>query len=150
MAQGYSAEATGVFDGSTIPAGMSDGRHQGGRVRAYVATFDLSLAAVKKANGDTNVCFRLPAGCKPLYGYSLGSATMGANATVAIGNADTPGKYRAAATHTTANAPQFFMLSSALDDAPLAADEDVIITVGHADGLPGAGIFQVVMFASAR
>jgi hypothetical protein len=149
MAQGVSAESAGVFDGSTLPAAKADGRVIGGRVRSYLATFDMASAAVKKAAGDTNVCFQLPAGCKPVLGYLLSSATMGGTATIAVGTAAAAGKYRAAAVHTTANAPQFFMLSSALDDAPLSETETVLITIA-ADALPGAGILQVVIFASAR
>ncbi|WP_414902465.1 hypothetical protein ACMT1E_04345 [Sphingomonas flavalba] len=147
MAKGYSKETVGVLDGS-VPEKIADGRVLGGRVRAFTATFDLSETTVKRANGDSNVCFRIPAGHKVLYGLLLASVTMGASATIAIGNATTPAKYRAAATHT-ATTPTLFMLSSALDDDPLAAAEDVIITIGAAD-LPSSGILQVVMLTSAR
>lgn len=149
MAEGVSAEFAGVLDGSALPAAKASGDFIGGRVRANVATFDLSLAAVKKAAGDTNVCFRIPKGCKPLYGYLLSSATMGASATIAVGIAGAAGKYRAAAAHTTANEPKLFMVSAAADDAPLAAYEDVIITIAT-DALPGAGVLQVVLLTSAR
>jgi hypothetical protein len=40
-----------------------------------------------------------------------------------------------------------FMLSSAADDDPLAADEDVTIA---AAALPGAGVLTVDMLCSAR
>jgi hypothetical protein len=149
MAQGFSAETVGVLDGTLLPAAKSDGRVTGAKLRAFQATFDLSLAAVKKAAGDTNVCFRVPPSCKPLFGYLNSSATMGAASTIAVGTAAAPGKYRAAAIHTTANAPQFFMLSAAGDDAPLSAEEDIIFTIAVAD-LPAAGILQIVMFCSAR
>lgn len=148
MAQGFSAEVTGVLDG-TMPYSKADGRTINAKVRAFVATFDLSKTNVKGASGDTDVCFRIPAGYKPLYGFLLASVTMGGTATIAVGNATTPGKYRAAAILTTADAPQIFMLSAAEQLAPLAADEDVLITIAAA-ALPGAGILQVVMFASAR
>ncbi|HEV2746415.1 MAG TPA: hypothetical protein VGW34_03845 [Allosphingosinicella sp.] len=149
MAQGVSAEFAGVLDGSVLPAAMADGRVIGARVRCYVATFDLALAAVAKADGDTNVCFRFPKGARPMFGYLLSSATMGAAATIAVGKAGAAGKYRAAAVHTAANAPQLFMVSAAAAAAPLAEYEDVLITIGGA-ALPGAGTLQVFMFASAR
>jgi hypothetical protein len=149
MAQGYSAETVGVLDSTLTPAGKSDGRVTNAKTRVFQATFDLSLAAVKKASGDTNVCFIVPKGYKPLFGYLLASATMGATATIAVGNSTTAGKYRAAAIHATVDAPVLFMLSSAGDDAPLSADETVIITIAAA-ALPSSGILQVVMFASAR
>jgi hypothetical protein len=149
MAQGVSAEMAGVLDGSVLPASKADGRVIGAKVRRYRATFDLSSASVKRANGDTNVCFRRPAGSSFGYGLLNASVTMGANATIAIGTAGDPGKYRAAATFTAA-APTLFGKSSAVDDVPLAAEEDVIITVGHADGLPAAGILTVDFYVSAR
>jgi hypothetical protein len=61
MAQGYSAEATGVLDGTTNPAGKFDGRVVNAKLRASRATLDLSLAAVAKNSGDTNVLCPLPA-----------------------------------------------------------------------------------------
>jgi hypothetical protein len=148
MAQGYSAEMVGVLDGTLNPAGKADGRAINAKSRAFVATFDLSLAAVKKASGDTNVCFRVPVGYKFLYGIINASATMGASSTIAIGNSTTAAKYRAAAVFTAA-APTLFGLSTAADDAPLSADEDVIFTIGAAD-LPSSGILIVTMFFSAR
>lgn len=149
MAQGYARELLGVLDGGKIPPGMLDGRQHGARVRGYIATLDLSQSTVARANGDTNVLFDLPAGEKPFIVGTLGSVTMGTNATVAIGIAGTPGKYRAAATHT-ATTLQLAMLSSALDDAPLAAKERVVLTVGHADGLPSSGILQVFILTLGR
>lgn len=149
MAQGFSAEVTGVLDGTKNPSSKSDGRVINAKIRAFVATLDLSVATVKGASGDTDVCFVIPKGYKPLYGYLLSSATMGGTATIAVGNSTTAGKYRAAAIHTTADAPQFFMLSAASQLAPLSADETVLITIAAA-ALPGTGILQVVMFASAR
>lgn len=149
MAQGFSAELTGVLDSTLTVPNKADGRVMIAPLRVFQATFDLSLAAVKKAAGDTNVCFRIPAGFKPVCGILLASATMGAAATIAVGNATTAGKYRAAAVFTTADVPTPFMLSSAGDDDPLTADEDVLITIAVAS-LPGAGILQLFMLASAR
>lgn len=148
MAEGVSAEFTGVLDGSLLPAAKADGRSINAKVRAFVATLDLSLAAVKKASGDTNVCFRVPRGYRFLYGLLNASATMGATATIAIGVSGTPAKFRAAAIFTAA-APTLFGVSTAADDAPLSADEDVIITIAAAD-LPASGVLVVQMFYSAR
>lgn len=149
MATGYSKELEGVADGSLNPAALLDGRLQGGRVRGYIATFDMSRAAVKKTNGDKNHCFTLPKGEKPFMLGTSGNVTMGAAATIAIGNAATPGKYRAAAIHTATTGLALSMLPTALDDDPLADDEDVQITIGAAD-LPGAGIFQVLILTLGR
>lgn len=145
MAQGFSAETVGVLDG-TVPPIKSDGRVNGGRMRIFQATFDLALATVAKVDGDTNVCFRIPRGLKPLFLALNASATMGAAATIAVGIAGTPAKYRAAAVFTAA-ALTWSMLSTASDNAPLTDDETVIITVGTAN-LPSSGILQVFMVCS--
>lgn len=149
MAQGYAAELVGVLDSTLTVPSMADGRVVGGRLRVHQATLDLSLAAVKKANGDTNVLFKLPAGSKPLYFITNASATMGAAATIAVGTAASAAKYRAAAVHTAVDTPAMFMKSSAADDDPLSAEETVIMTIGTAD-LPGAGIFQCWAVCAAR
>lgn len=149
MAKGYPAELLGVIDDSKVPAIKADGRVYGARLRAYQATFDLSLATVKKANGDTNVLCQVPANEKPVAIIGLASATMGGTATIALGNSGTPAKYRAAATFTTANVPQIMMLSSAGDDAPLSAEEEIIMTIAAAD-LPGSGILQFWVITSGR
>jgi len=149
MTTGYSKETVGVLDGTLNVAAKHNGIFEQAKVRVFVATFDLSLATVAKNSGDTNVCFRIPRSHKVLYGYLLASVTMGASATIAVGNATTAGKYRAAAVQTGTDAPAFFMLSAAEQADPLTAHEDVLITIGTAN-LPSTGILQVVMFASAR
>lgn len=149
MAQGFAAEVTGVLDGTLTPPGKLDGRISGGRVRMRRATLDLSLAGVAKNSGDTNVLCRIPAGEAFLFGILNPSVGLGAAATVAIGNATTAGKYRAAAIQNTAEAKELFGLASAMDDAPLAAYEDVLMTIAAA-ALPGAGIISVLIFTTGR
>lgn len=149
MAQGYSYELEGVSDGTLIPPKLLDGRLHGGRVRAYLATFDLSRTANKKVSGDTNVCFTIKKGEKPLALGTSGSVTMGATATIAIGPSGASGKYRAAAVHTSTAGLVWSMLSTALDDDPLTADEEVLMTIAAAD-LPASGIFQVLILTSGR
>lgn len=149
MATGYASEVIGVLDGTLNPPAKFDGRVQGGRVRVRKCTLDLSLATTKGANGDTNVLCRIPAGEAFLYGILNPSVALGAAATVAIGNSTTAGKYRAAAIQNTAEAKEIFGLSTAMDDAPLGAYEDVILTVGAA-ALPGVGIINVLIFTTGR
>jgi hypothetical protein len=149
MAQGYAAEVIGVLDGTLNPAGKTDARVSGGRVRCYRATLDLALATTAKNNGDTNVLCRIPRGQGFMFGILNPSVGLGAAATVAIGNATTPGKYRAAAIQNTAEAKEIFGLSTAQDDAPLADYEDVIMTNGVAN-LPGAGVIEALIFTTGR
>jgi hypothetical protein len=148
MAQGYSAETLGVLDGTLNPAAKTDGRLEGARMRSYRAVLDLSQATVAKNNGDTNVLCRLPRGQRVIKGIITSSVSL-ATATVAIGNAGTPGKYRAAAVFTATDTPTAFGVATSLDDAPLTAFEDVIMTIGTA-ALPGAGIVVIELLTSGR
>ncbi|MGF7151320.1 hypothetical protein FHS96_004983 [Sphingomonas zeicaulis] len=147
MAQGYSAETVGVLDGTVIPAKKADGRVYQSRMRRIRATLDLSQATVARASGDTNVLGKIPGGCAFAFGIINASATMGSS-TIAVGIAGTAGKYMAAATFTGA-APALFGLASAVDDAPLEADETVIMTVGAAT-LPSSGILTIDLYFSGR
>lgn len=139
MAQGYAMELIGVLDGTLSPPAKADGRKQGGTLRCYQYTLDLAAATTAKNIGDTNLLARLPRGERFLSGMLNPSVGLGAAATIAIGIAGTPAKYRAAAIQNTAEARESFGLSTALDDEPLLASEDVIMTIGVA-ALPGAGI----------
>jgi hypothetical protein len=149
MAQGFSSELLGVLDGTQNPPAKFDGRVHGGRVRVRKCTLDLSLATTAKNAGDTNVLCRIPQGEAFLFGILNPSVGLGAAATVAIGNATTAGKYRAAAIQNTAEAKEVFGLSTAMDDAPLGAYEDVLMTIAAA-ALPGAGIINVLIFTTGR
>ena len=75
-----------------------------------------------------------------LYGVLATDTSLGTS-TVAIGIAGTPGKYRTAAVFTAANTPTLFGNAAAIGE-PLAADEEVIITIATAN-LPGAGTLRV-------
>jgi hypothetical protein len=148
MAQGFAAEAIGVLDGLVNPAGKLDGRVVGGKLRRFRAVLDLSLATTAKNVADTNVLTRLPRGYVFAYGVLTSSVTL-ATSTVAIGNATTPGKYRAAAVSTAVDAPALFGPAAVIDDPALTDYEDVIMTNAVA-ALPGAGIVVVDIFASGR
>jgi hypothetical protein len=148
MAQGFAAEVVGVLDATLNPAGKLDARVSGGRVRRRRAVLDLSLATVAKNSGDTNLLCRIPRGEAFAFGIVNADATMGATATIAIGNATTAGKYRAAAIFTAA-APTLFGPAGVEDDAPLTDYEDVIMTIAAAN-LPGAGILVIDIFTSGR
>lgn len=149
MAQGYAAELIGVLDGTLNPAAKADGRLQGGTVRTYRAVLDMALATTAKNIADTNLIARIPRGEAVIGGQINASVTMGAAATIAIGNAAAPAKYRAAAVFTTPDAPTAFGIATAVDDAPLQAFEDVIMTIAAA-ALPGAGILVITLFTLGR
>lgn len=141
MATTYSAEATLALN--STPSKFVPVAKWGGRLRRFRATITLAAQAI----ADDVVLFKLPSGSLFAYGVLNSSATLGATATVAVGVAGTPAKYRAAAVHTTPNLPVLFGLNSAVDDEPLTGDEDVILTVGVA-ALPASGTLIVDMYVS--
>lgn len=139
MAQTYASEVAGL---GTTPTTNSNGAVQGGRVRRFRAT----IALASQADGDTVVLAQVPAGYAFAYGIINASATLGSS-TVAIGVSGTPAKYRAAATFTAA-APTLFGVSTGVDDAPLTAQETVILTNTTA-ALPSSGTLIVDLYFSA-
>lgn len=139
MAQTYAAEVSGLYD---VPATKPSATVVGGRLRRFRATVTLA----SQADGDTVVLAKIPAGHSFAYGVLTSSASL-STATIAIGNATTAGKYRAAAVHT-ATVATLFGISSAADDAPLTAEETVILTNTTA-ALPSSGTLVVDLYFSA-
>lgn len=122
---------------TSAPAGTGpqqlDAALVNGRVRNACAEF----TCASDAAGTYTVPIRLPVGARVLACYLNASATMGASATIAIGISGTVGKYRAAATYTSADTLSFFSLNAAVM-TPLTAEEQIIMTVGTA-ALPSSG-----------
>jgi hypothetical protein len=139
MAQTYATEVAGL---GTTPVTNSNGALQGGRIRRFRAT----IALASQADGDTVVLAQVPAGYAFAYGILNASATLGTS-TIAVGITGTAAKYRAAAVFTAA-APTLFGVSTAVDDAPLAAQEVVILTNTTA-ALPASGTLIVDLYFSA-
>lgn len=136
MTQTFAPEVAG---NDSIPSVNANGGLQGGRVRRFRAT----IPYAGQASGNTIVLADVPAGYQFSHGLITASATAGASATIAIGVAGTAGKYRTAATFTTADTPTLFGNAAAKDDAPLVAGERVIATIGAAS-LPNSANFMVV------
>lgn len=149
MAQGFSAEVVGVLDGTLNPPAKFDGRLVGAKLRASRAVLDLAAATTKTTNGDTNLLFRFPAGCRPVALLINATVDLGAAATIAVGIAGTAAKYKAAAVFRNADTPTLVMLAAAAAAAPLAAFEDVIMTIATAN-LPGVGVVTIDGIYSAR
>ena len=143
MAAYLSTELGGSANQTAAPTGYKPAATvYGGRIRRLRATFTLNT----QTTSDTLVVGTLPAGATFAYGVVNASATLGASATVAIGNSGSTGKYRAAAVFTAA-APTLFGDSAAVAASPLAAEEQVIVTIGTAS-LPGSGTFIVDLYYS--
>jgi hypothetical protein len=128
----------------SAPQAQPDSAVVGGKVRRLRASFNLAA----QANGDTLTLGKLPAGASFLMGLITSSVSL-ATSTLAIGVAGTAGKYRAAAVHTAADAPTPFGVAATKDDAPLAADETLIATIGTA-ALPGAGQLVIDILYTTR
>ena len=117
------------------------------RVRRYRATIDLSAKTVE--SGDTIVLADIPERSAFAFGIINATATMGGTATIAIGVAGTTGKYRAAATFTTANTPTLFGVAAAHAGAENTDTERVIATVAAAN-LPTSGTLIIDLYYSGR
>jgi hypothetical protein len=105
----------------------------GGRRRQHLAEFTLASDAV----GTYSFPQVVPKGARILDIRLNASATLGASATLAIGITGTTGKYRAAATFTSADQWVSTALNAAIG-VELTADEQIILTVAVA-ALPSSG-----------
>lgn len=139
MATTYSNDISGAY---ATPATKVSGAAVGGRLRRLRATITLA----SQADGDVVVLGKLPAGSIFAYGVLNASATLGSS-TIAVGISGTAAKYRAAAVFTAA-APTLFGTSTSVDDSPLSAEEEVILTNTTA-ALPSSGTLIVDLYYSA-
>ncbi|MGP1395400.1 MAG: hypothetical protein ACTS3R_07800 [Inquilinaceae bacterium] len=110
----------------------------GGRARVFNETVPLTA----QASGDTIDVAVLPQGARVLYGVLVSSVSLG-TATVAVGTASAPAKYRAATTVTAADTPILFGVSGGVGTA-LPEPETVRLTLGVA-ALPASGTLRVMM-----
>lgn len=117
--------------------GLVAGAYDGGKLRAIVEVF----TCAGEAAGAYPVGAPLPAGAMPLFGCVMTSAALG-SATLALGTAQAPTRYRAAAA-LAAEVPAFFV-SAASAATPLAAPEQLVLSVAGA-ALPASGRIVVVM-----
>lgn len=143
MTKLYCAEATGAY-GVSSPT-KAPGDVVQAQLKRMRATF-VSTGA-NNAIGDTISLGRLPQGAVFAYGVQTQSVS-GSTATISIGNASDPAKYKAAAAQTTVDTPTLFGKASAIDDAGLTAEEEVLATIG-ALILP-AGTYMFDIFFSSR
>lgn len=139
MATTYSNDISGAY---ATPATKVSGAAIGGRLRRIRAVITLA----SQADGDVVVLGKLPAGSIFAYGVLNASATLGSS-TIAVGISGTAAKYRAAAVFTAA-APTLFGTSTSVDDSPLSAEEEVILTNTTA-ALPSSGTLIVDLYYSA-
>lgn len=133
-----------------VPPRLPGNEGVGGRIRGFRATIPLDAPKTSStANGagittsDTVVLFTIPPGYRFWRGFVNASVSLGTS-TVAVGNASSTGKYRAAATFTQADTPLQFAQASAQAAAASTASEEVIMTVAVASLPTTAGAKLVV------
>jgi hypothetical protein len=142
MAQTFSTELAGI-DSTPVVKPSAESAY-GARMKRFRATITLA----SQAAGDTVVLCDLPTGFVFAYGVLNASATLGASATIAIGNATTADKYKAAAVFTAVDTPTLFGKNAAAAEAVSSATERIILTVAVA-ALPASGTLVVDVYASS-
>ncbi|PWR24980.1 hypothetical protein [Zavarzinia aquatilis] len=133
MAKTY---ANNLSEWGAIPPGLPSGTLAGGKVRAHTAIVTLA----GQASGDTIVLGRLPPGDAFLGGIITSSVSLGTS-TLAIGDAATAAKFRAAAVFTAVDTPTLFGKAAAVG-VRQTVDGELLATVGAA-ALPGAGTLAI-------
>ena len=140
MVTTYSTEAQPALN--TVPAKRADGSVWTAKLRRHRATITLA----GQGSGDDVVLFRVPAGSVFAYGVLNTSVSLNTS-TIAVGVSGTTNRYKNAATFTPPNTPTLFGKTAEVSGAALAADTDVLLTIGAA-ALPGSGTLVVDMYFS--
>lgn len=139
MADFYLAHAIGVKDGTKAPPDKFDGRFVGASNKRTIA---IHPAAVAYANGDQLFLASMKAG-EQIADIRVISDTSFGTTTLSVGPKTATAKYANARTMTVVDTPTSIgPRATAADDGPLAADEDVWITLG-VGGIAGGVIFAV-------
>lgn len=144
MAAYLSTDLTGSANQTSVPVGYKPAATvYGARLKRLRGSFTLNT----QTTSDTLVIGNLPTGATFAYGKLTSSVSLGSS-TVAIGITGTTGKYRAAATFTTADTPTDFGTAATVASAtPLAAEEQVFVTIATAS-LPASGTLVVDLYYS--
>jgi hypothetical protein len=140
MATLFSNDTAGL---GTTPTQALSGAVVGGRLRRFRSHVTLA----SQPTTDDILLARVPAGAAFAFGVITTDTSLGTS-TVAVGITGTTGKYRAAAVFTSVNTPTLFGLATAIDNVPLAAPEDVLLTIATA-ALPASGNLVVDLYFSA-
>lgn len=135
----FLAHAVGVEDGTVTPPNKYDGRFVGAKRKTVRANHPAGIAY---ALADLLFLVALKAG-EQIADIRVTSDTTLGTTTLSIGPLATPTKYANARTMTVVDTPTSIgPRATAADDGPLAADEDVFITLG-VGGIAGAVLFTI-------
>jgi hypothetical protein len=148
MPQYLSNELAGTTAGTTQASAVAAGVRPAASVYgARLKRLRATVTMASQTTSDTLLLGNLPAGATFAYGVLNTTATLGST-TLAIGVSGTAGKYRAAATFTSADTPTLFgTAANAGAASPLAAEESVIGTIAAAN-MPSSGTLVVDLYYS--
>ena len=143
MAAYLSTDLAGSANQTSAPVGYKPAATvYGARLKRLRGLFTYNT----QTTSDTLVIGNLPTGATVAFGAITTSASTG-SATLAVGITGTTGKYKAAGAVTTTDQPQLFGLASAVGGTPLAAEEQVFVTIAGAS-LPASGTLVVDLYYS--
>ena len=146
MAAYLSNELAGTTDGKTSAPVAANLRQRGvvtnGRLKRYRSTITFNAQVA----GDVIQLATLPPGCVFAFGTVVNSVST-ATATIAIGTAAAPGKYRPAAVSTAVDTVALFSTAANASADVFTADELLYATVGTA-ALPASGTMVVDFYVS--
>ena len=139
MVDFYLAHAVGVKDSTLLPPAKFDGRLVGAKSKATRA---IHPAGVAYALADRLFLASLKAG-EQITNIEVTSDTTLGTTTLSVGTTAIPAKSANARTMTVVDTPtEIGPRATAVDDGPLAADEDVWVTLA-VTGIAGAVIFAI-------
>lgn len=138
MATLYSNELTGFASQPVVKPSVPYG------VNSKLRRFTGSVTLASQATTDTIVIAQVPAGMDFAYGVITSTVSLGSS-TVAIGYAGATGAYRTAAVFTATDTPTLFGNAAQVKSAPLAAEQQVYITIAVA-ALPASGTLVVDLY----
>lgn len=141
MAKRYAIQQVGVIDGTSTPPKRADARQVNAKKRLIVA----SKQVLADAAGDTISLGKVPANAMITKIELLTDTSFGATATIAVGIAGASGKYVAARTFTVTDVPTVIgPKASTVAAGPLAAEEEIIVTVAAA-ALPVGAVAHFII-----
>jgi hypothetical protein len=143
MAAYLSTELGGSANQTAIPVGHKPvATVYGARLKRLRGSFVYNA----QTTSDTLVVGNLPVGASFAFGVLTADASSGST-TLAVGISGTAAKYKAAAAFTATDTPTVFGKAACVGADPLAAEEQVIVTLAAATA-PSSGNLYVDIYYS--
>jgi len=143
MAAYLSTELGGTANQTAVPVGR---KPVATVYQARLKRLRASFVYNAQTTSDTLVVGNLPAGASFAFGV-LTADTSSGSTTLAIGTSASSAKYKAAAAFTATDTPTVFGKAAVVGADPLAAEEQVIVTLAAATA-PSSGNLYVDLYYS--